>query len=97
MFFVFVIYTHCVARFFSDLSLPFCLSVFCWTMSLCYLFPSGVLWTDLFLHHVGFVLVLNWVLWASLGVVLGFLTFVLTSWHHLAWQGRGRATQGIQN
>ena len=97
MFFVFGVYTHCVARFSSDLSLLLSLSVFCSKISLFYLCPFGEIETDLFSHHVGCVWILNRILWASFGVVLGFLTFVLASRHHLAWQGRGRATQGIQN
>ena len=41
MFFVFVIYTHCVTRFLSAFSRPLSLSVFCSNMSMFYLFPFG--------------------------------------------------------
>ena len=41
MFFVFVIYTHCVTRFLSDFSRPLSLSVFCSNMSMYYLFSFG--------------------------------------------------------
>ena len=84
-----------VARSFFDLSLRLSLGVFCSNMTLFYLFPSESYGHNYFLHLVGCVWVLYWVLWASFGVVLGFLTFVFASWHSLAWQGRGRATQGI--